>query len=307
MIHWGHNWVVLCLIVPCPCAAKRKLHVPVMARLYRSEKSCRQSQRPFKTRHELLSQMMAKVGQWLPQRRLRLSAAGASAAEKLGSSLPSEVAFTSRVRRDAALYELAPERTKKRGRPREKGERLPSLKAIGEQALFTLGEVTRYGVTEAVWLHTFVCLWPRVSKKQPIRVVIVRDQKGKEPDDYFFTTDVETSVVAVTEEYAGRWGIEEALRELKQSLGMDEVQSWNAPSVWRQVPFVMIGHSLVVAAYYKALGETVTAGFVPPSFGQMLTRLRFGLWEERIKAALACEQSESKIMADLRAILQTAA
>ncbi len=307
VIHWGHNWVMLCLIVPCPFAAQRKLHVPVMARLYRSEKSCQGGQRPFKTRHELLSQMMEKLCQWLPERSIRLSADGAYAAEKMLSSLPSQVAFTSRVRRDAAIYELAPERTKKRGRPREKGARLPSLKAIGEKALCTLGQVTRYGVTEEVLMHTFVCLWPTVSKKKPIRIVIVRDQKGKEPDDYFFTTDLDTSVVAVTEEYAGRWGIEEAIRELKQSLGMDEVQSWSAPCVWRQVPFVLIMHSLVVAAYYKAMGATVTAGFVPPSFGQMLTRLRFGLWEERIKEALAFEQSESKIMADLHAILQTAA
>ena len=166
---------------------------------------------------------MGKLCRWLPERRIRLSADGAYAAEKMFQSLPSEVAFTSRIRRDAAVYELAPERTKKRGRPREKGARLPSLKALGEKALFRLGEVTRYGVREEVLLHTFVCLWPKVSKKKPIRIVIVRDQQGKEPDDYFFTTDVEASVLAVTQEYAGRWGIEEAIRELKQSLGMDEV------------------------------------------------------------------------------------
>ncbi|MGH3850027.1 MAG: IS701 family transposase, partial [Pseudonocardiaceae bacterium] len=297
----------LCLIVPCPFAAQRKLHMPVMARLYRSAKSCQGGQRPFKTRHELLSQMLEKLCHWLPERRIRLCADGAYAAEKMLSSLPSQVAFTARVRRDAALYELAPERTNKRGRPREKGARLPALKALGEKARGQLGQVTRYGVTEEVLLHTFVCLWPTVAKKQPLRIVIVRDPHGKEPADYFFTTDVATSVVAVTEEYAGRWGIEEAIRELKQSLGMDEVQSWSSPGVWRQVPFVMIVHSLVVAAYYKALGATVTDGFVPPSFGQMLTRLRFGLWEERIKEALAFEESESKIMADLHAILQTAA
>lgn len=52
-------------------------------------------------------------------------------------------------------------------------------------------------------------------------MVIVRDPHGTEPDDYFFTTDLAAVSAVVVQEYAGRWGVEEALRELKQSLGMD--------------------------------------------------------------------------------------
>jgi len=105
VIDWGHNWVVVGLIVACPCHVQRKLQLPVMARLYRSEKHCRQAQRPFQTRPELLAQMMNKLGQWLPHRRIRVSADGAYAADKMLQGLPSAVAFTSRIRRDAALYE----------------------------------------------------------------------------------------------------------------------------------------------------------------------------------------------------------
>lgn len=124
-IHWAHQWVVLCLLVPSPFAASRKLHLLVTARLVRTEKQCRNSQRPFKTRHELLSEMIEKICLWLPERGVRLSADGAYAAEKMLARLPARVAFTSRLRRDAALYELPPARTGKRGRPREKGSRLP--------------------------------------------------------------------------------------------------------------------------------------------------------------------------------------
>ena len=105
VIDWGHNWVVVGLIVACPCHVQRKLQLPVMARLYRSEKHCRQAQRPFQTRPELLAQMMNKLGQWLPHRRIRVSADGAYAADKMLQGLPSAVAFTSRIRRDAARYE----------------------------------------------------------------------------------------------------------------------------------------------------------------------------------------------------------
>ena len=105
VIDWGHNWVVVGLIVACPCHVQRKLQLPVMACLDRSEKHCRQAQRPFQTRPELLAQMMNKLCQWLPHRRIRVSADGAYAADKMLQGLPSAVAFTSRIRRDAALYE----------------------------------------------------------------------------------------------------------------------------------------------------------------------------------------------------------
>ncbi|HVL98021.1 MAG TPA: hypothetical protein VM324_01870 [Egibacteraceae bacterium] len=41
---------------------------------------------------------------------------------------------TSRIRRDAAVYELTPPRTGKRGRPRKKGARLPALAALAAAA-----------------------------------------------------------------------------------------------------------------------------------------------------------------------------
>lgn len=100
-----------------------------------------------------------------------------AAAAKMLESLPAGVAFTSRLRRDAALSELPPERTKKRGRPKAKGARLPALKEMAGKAVFRRGTVTRYGVTAEVLVHTFVCLWWSVSKKRPIRVVGVRDAR----------------------------------------------------------------------------------------------------------------------------------
>lgn len=143
VIHCSHQWVVLCLIVSCPFAAHKKLHLSVLARLYRREKQCRTTQRPFKTRPELLAQMIGRVRQGLPPRELRLWADGASAAAKMLASLPAHVTFTSRLRRAAALYELPPARTGKKGRAQEKGSRWPSLKEIAGGAVFTRGTVTR--------------------------------------------------------------------------------------------------------------------------------------------------------------------
>ncbi|WP_322762370.1 hypothetical protein [Frankia sp. Cr2] len=60
---------------------------------------------------------------------------------------------------DAALYDLAPPRTGRRGRPRSKGARLPSLTALAAQVSFTPLPVRRYGKTATVHIATVRCLW----------------------------------------------------------------------------------------------------------------------------------------------------
>lgn len=301
---WGHNWVVLCVIVVCPWNRLRKLHLPFMARLYRPAQEC--GQHRFRTKTQLLSAMLQRVREWVGERRIELSADGAFAKSGLVVALPEGTTLCSRLRKDAALYELPPERTGRRGRPKEKGARLPSLSEIGRATHFAHGRVVRYGREEEVLLHSFVCLWWAVSK-QPVRVVMVRDPAGKETDDYFFTTNVARSAETVVEEYGGRWGVEEALRELKQSSGMDEVQSWSTRAVWRQVPFVIAIHVLVQVAGFLSLSEEAKQrGEVPP-YHHLLTRLRLELWGERISPILTQDQKGEKILALLEQALQTAA
>jgi len=57
------------------------------------------------------------------------------------------VTWTTRLRKDAALYELPGPGTGKRGRPRVKGRRLPSLAALAGSASFAPVTVRRYGKT----------------------------------------------------------------------------------------------------------------------------------------------------------------
>ena len=68
--------------------------------------------------------MIREIADWLPERYFHLDADGAYAT-LAGAGLP-RTQLTSRMRRDAALYEAAPPRTGKRGRPRTKGDRLPT-------------------------------------------------------------------------------------------------------------------------------------------------------------------------------------
>jgi hypothetical protein len=60
------------------------------------------------------------------------------------------VTWTTRLRKDAALYGRPPQRTGRRGRPRHKGDRLPCLAKLAVTTAFTQATVTRYGKTAAV-------------------------------------------------------------------------------------------------------------------------------------------------------------
>lgn len=59
--------------------------------------------------------------------------------------LPTSVTWTCRLPRNAVLYDLAPPRTGKRGRPRTKGDRLGTAAEIAATATWTLVTVTAYG------------------------------------------------------------------------------------------------------------------------------------------------------------------
>lgn len=169
--------------------------------------------------------MMAELATWLPEESFVLCADGAYAT--LAGRGLSHCAVVSRMRQDAALFELPPPKTGKRGRLPKKRRRLPTppklpagAKTWREVELDWRGEKK----TRLVW--TKDVLWYRVSPEALVRLVVVRDPEGIEhDDDYFFTTDLEMVPTEVVELYAGRWSIEVCYRQVKQDLGGQQPQS----------------------------------------------------------------------------------
>ena len=306
VLHWSHNWVLVCLIVPCPGTPDRRLHLPVLARLYRREAHCTPDA-PFRTRQQMMVEMVGLISTWLAGRSIVLVVDGAYAGDDLLKDLPESVTLISRMRRDAALYELppVPARSGRSGRPRVRGAKLAKLPVIAETAHFTEVEALMYGDRRTVLVATFEAVWYPTSKRI-LRLVISRDPHGKRPDDFFFTTGRGLKACRVVELYAERWGVEELIREVKQSLGGDEVQSWSQRAVLRQVPFVLTAHALVQAAFYANRGTT-TAASAPPSFARLLTRVRMQIWTERLSDAFAHSTSPEKVLELLENTLLTAA
>jgi hypothetical protein len=127
-------------------------------------------------------------------------------------------------------------------------------------------------------------LWHRVSPTAMVRLVIVRDPLGHEPDDYFFTTDLTMSAVEVVAIYGGRWGIEIAYRDVKQIVRGHQPQSWKDHGPERAAGLSFWLYSAVWVWYLDVCGKRPRFA-VTPSFADALAELRRTLWHERISPA----------------------
>jgi hypothetical protein len=114
----GNNWVVLAVIVRLPFCS-RPVALPVLAKLV--VKGTSSASRLWLARR--MTQMLADA---LPGRDIHVMADSAYAGKEL-KKLGKGITWTTRLRKDAALHELPPQRTGRRGRPRARGDRLPPL------------------------------------------------------------------------------------------------------------------------------------------------------------------------------------
>jgi hypothetical protein len=286
-IAFGNNFVVLGVIVTLPFMT-RPVCLPVLIRIYR---------KGGPERSQLANQLVWIATTFLDRRRVEIVADGAYACAHF-ADLPERASLVSRLRANAALHRLTPPRTGKRGRPRVRGERLPSLTHIASDRRRTWRTVTinRYGRTERVETLTLVCLWYKVFAQRPVRVVLLREPGSNKPFDFaLVATDTDATPEQLIERYAQRWAIEVAFRDAKQITGVGQARNRVSLAVERTVPFGLLVQSLVVI-WYATSGHTehVVADrrrLAPwyeqkrdPSYLDMLTALRRQLIADRFTA-----------------------
>ena len=277
---WGLNLVVLTLQIQPPWGGE-PLGLPINMRLHRKKE---------RSLIELAVEMIQEVSTWLDTRKIRVVGDGFYAT--LAGKRLSNVTIISRLRRDANLYDLLPKRItrKGRGRPRTKGKKLAKLEKMAAHIQnWKTVEIRQRSKMIKRLVYTRIVLWPKVTKT-PIKLVISRDPEGREKDDFFFTTDVEMSARDVLECYGDRWAIEDTFKNSKQSLGVQEPQTYK-----RQGPDRAAGLGLwlysVVWLWYLQRQPSERYFFVTPwyqqktnpSFADALSCLRRELWQERIK------------------------
>ena len=204
-----------------------------------------------KTLIELAVEMIQDVRNWVGQRAFRVVGDGFYAT-LAGKCLPN-VTIISRIRRDANLYDLLPKKRKRkgRGRPRTKGKKLAKLKKMAAHIQnWTTVEYRQRGSMVERLVYTRIVLWPSVTKN-PIKLVICRDPSGKEKDDFFFTTDQEMSASDVLECYGDRWAIEDTFKNAKQSLGVQEPQTYKRQGPERAAALGLWLYSIVWLWYLQ--------------------------------------------------------
>jgi hypothetical protein len=315
----GHNWVILCLVVRVPVLTDVHLALPIYARLRpkakeaagkaaKTGKGGKKHKAEGPTLVDLMQQMLATVASWAPHRHFELLADAAYAS--LAGRLPQNVQMLSRLRSNAALYAPAPPRTGNRGRPPEKGRRLPTPAklALDPGTGWRRVELTLYGEKQQRLVHLFDALWYEVCGKRLVRIVCVRDPDGERPDAFFFSTDLTLEAEGILEGYSARWCIEPMIREAKQSLGIEGPQAQSRLAVERQAPFAWVLLSLV-KLWYLTRGHASDPSWdqLDPwylhkenvSFDDMLAGLRRACWTEWISGVSGFQRELNEILKPL--------
>jgi hypothetical protein len=236
---YGHNWVTLAWLVTHPLWGV--IALPLRSLLYVREvdvpKLDGQRGWKFRTKHELAAELLTWFVKWLRllglKARLWLAADGAYAARPfLKPVLALGVTVVSRLRKDAKLFDLPPERKpgKRRGPgqpPKYGKERIHLAKRAahreGWQSITYLcrgHEVTRL-------YKTFLATSRLVGGV--IRVVIVRFDDGWAA---YFCTDPTADVKDILEAVAARWAVEEHFHDVKEVWGAGQQQVRN---VWSNI------------------------------------------------------------------------
>jgi len=297
---WGLNIVVLAVYVDSLWGGE-PWALPINLRIHRKPA---QETDPKVTLLDLAEDMVREVAEWFPEYRLILMADGAYAA--LAKRHLPRTALYSRMRRNAVLYEEAPARKPgQRGRPRKKGDRLPTA--------WQSAQVTIRGKQQKRLVSVQRVLWFETCPDQLVLLVLVRDPAGRQPDDFFFTTDLTATAVAVLERYGGRWTLAETFRAVKQQLRGETPQSWAQFEPERTVMLAFLTYGLVWLWYLLTQGDHPTVVKQPwyqgkhlPSFIDALASLRTALWTDRILEKTPSGAISSKMSPEIIQILSEA-
>lgn len=226
---YGHVWVTLALVVRH--ALWGTIGLPLWGLLYVRQKDIALLPKwykvRFRTKLELAGQLLEWAAFWLAKlgRALWVVADGAYAKRPfLRKARELNITVVSRLRKDAALWSLPPERKPgQRGRPARYGKQAIDLaKRAGHRQGWQNQTFTLYGKEQRKQYKTFLATYPPADGL--IRVVLVKEKKGWVA---FFCTDAAASVAQILEAVADRAALEQVFHDIKEVHGAGQQQVRN--------------------------------------------------------------------------------
>ena len=313
LVNWGHDWVILGVVVRLPLGERRCFCLPILFRLYLNKQAAAKARRTYRTRPELALQMLHMLCESHKTRAFHVVADSAYGGQSVLTHLPANCDLTSRLLLDARLYEPAPPRRPgQRGRPRKRGRRLPTPRQMLEQRANRL-TLNIYGRNERARVVDGPARVYAVPQR-PLRVVAVDPISGGRAQQAFYSTVADATAEQVLHWYAMRWSIEVTFHDAKQHLGFEQPQGWSRRAVERTAPMAMLLYSLIVLWFaesghrlYEPVLRPWYVGKSHASFADMLTTLRRASVREQIFPMGLTRRGRRKILQTLDTALQAAA
>lgn len=244
----GLRWMSFMLLTEIPFAG-RVWALPFLTVLcpserYHSERGIRHRKLTDRARQAIL-----RIWRWIPEKKLVFVGDSSYAAIDLLNAVREKVTVVTKLRLDAALYEVAPGRVAgQMGRPRKKGKRLPTLNELIKNPT-TMWEkviVNWYRVEKEIEITSGKCLWFHVGKEAvPIRWVIVRDSAGEFDTQAVLSTNQEAEPKKIVEWFIRRWQVEVTFEESRRHLGIETSRNWSDKAIHRTTPCLFGLFSLV--------------------------------------------------------------
>lgn len=266
--------------------------LPFLTVLCPSERFYEGRKRKHQTMIERAWQMIQLVARWLPDRAVVFVADGGFAVldllRKLGD-LPN-ISLITRLRMDAELWDPAPPRQPKVGRPRLKGRRRPSpqQRLDDPKTVWTELEVDNWygGVRRRVEVYTETSVWYKGGHTPvAIRWVLIRDPQGEFRPQALLSTNVNHSASQILSWFVRRWRMEVTFEECRAHLGVETQRQWNDLAIARSTPILFALFSLITLMADCLIKSQVSPVRVAawyqkqlPTFADAIAIVRHCLW-----------------------------
>jgi hypothetical protein len=315
---FGHSWVVAALVITHPLFGE--VSFPIGAELYLRQKEIdkleAKYQRKFKKKTELVVEMVKRLVPKFKrfEKKIEIIIDGGYAKDTVLLPLDKldNVITITRLRRDAAVFELPPSPTGGPGRPRVKGGRIDLKSMVESNEGWEIIECRLYGQVQKKRVKSFIAV-SKLTKWKPVRVVLIKEDDGIWVP--LMCTDITRSVKEILESYGVRFGIEEMFKDLKEiwGLGKQEVRLLErneAATTMNMLLFAMTE----LSTWDRTQEELVDRSYRPwddqdrrPSHMDRRNFLRRGIWAKELNAAMDWNLMPTKIASLLKNIMRQAA
>jgi hypothetical protein len=291
----GLRWLSFMLLVSIPWAT-RVWALPFLTLLAPSERYYEKKGRAHKKLTDWARQGILQLRRWLPGRALVIVADSSFAVISLlgrVQQLAHPICMIVRFRLDAALYEPAPPRSPhQKGRPRLKGQRLPTLAQVATNVQTRWQRVTLpqwYGEgRRAIEIVSGTAVWRHSGQPVvPIRWVLIRDPKGKFKTQALLCTALNVKPVQMVKWFVLRWQLEVTFHEVRTHLGVETQRQWSDRAIVRTTPALLGLFSLVTLlahqhARQRKLPIRQAAWYhkITPTFSDALALVRGQIWQQ---------------------------